>query len=563
VSDIFIDSFLDRAVVPQLGNDFEVWTVYVADSSDVKKLADTAQLIFGSNHPVHRARRVCAMYFLYPTSFEEQCIPNKETGEDNGAAMVDQKYLFQLIKAVERSGIPTRFPHPSGFYEVLTSKRWTAQMALTPQLHVPPTVSVPRMMIEHSREEAAAKGLASLQEVKRQQAILRNESAKDVQITKGVAKLGFSWEALDVKFWKGQDGLEEALLQLTEAIEISEEFTGQPHDMEVIMLQEYCEHDLELRLYVVEGKVEARIYTKFCKIKDNNEFGDFQESFLLEEAAEQWMGNDVEALKDGVRQCEEITNHWLAWIRCQICELPPAIRFDYFVGRTPGKPNSSTVWTLEICELGFSMLGDEELPQKVFNAMLRSCLGTQLVEQAVPNSTAAGQKGRKAAGYGGKAAKGPTPNGVAPKGIAPPHAGSTEPQEPLEGDGTLYMFVPKGDGTKDQQLCTGRYDLISEKANNLPIWMHVRGDRWLFNSSEDNYWYVGDEEEKEDGFKTCQGYIRHRSKKGASPQDLDGQWERGPKWKADKSIRVQREPAEGTGEKEAGSSGNGKNGKRR
>ena len=37
---------------------------------------------------------------------------------------------------------------------------------------------------------------------------------EDLQITKGVAKLGFSWEALDVKFWEGRDGLEEALLQL-------------------------------------------------------------------------------------------------------------------------------------------------------------------------------------------------------------------------------------------------------------------------------------------------------------------------------------------------------------
>merc|ERR1712232_612379 len=100
-------------------------------------------------------------------------------------------------------------------------------MSLTPQLRVPPTVSLPRMLIEQNRAEAAAKGLAALEAIKRQQALLRNESPKDVQITKGVAKLGFSWEALDVKFWNGKDGLEEALLQLTEAIEISEEFTGQ------------------------------------------------------------------------------------------------------------------------------------------------------------------------------------------------------------------------------------------------------------------------------------------------------------------------------------------------
>jgi hypothetical protein len=58
------------------------------------------------------------------------------------------------------------------------------------------------------------------------------------------------------------------------------------------------DHDLELRLYVVDGEagptgrffsgsdwilvkiddlqVETTIFTKFCKIKPNNEFGDFK-----------------------------------------------------------------------------------------------------------------------------------------------------------------------------------------------------------------------------------------------------------------------------------------------
>jgi hypothetical protein len=578
VSDIFIDSFLDRAVVPQLGRDFEVWTVYITDSSDVRKLADTAQLIFGSNHPARRAKRVCAMYFLYPTSFEEHCIPNKETGEDNGAAMVDQTALFRLMKAVERAGIPTRFPHPSGFYEVLTSKRWTATMSLTPQLHVPPTVSLPRMLIENNRAEAAALGLSALADVKRQQALLRNESTQgDFQITKGVAKLGFSWEALDVKFWSGKAGLEQALLQLTEAIEISEEFTGQPHDMEAIMLQEYCAHDLELRLYVVDGKIESAIYTKFCKIKPNNEFGDFHESFDLADAAEQWMGNDVAALEDGHRQCREITNHWLAWVRTQLCELPPAIRFDYFVGRTAGTPGSATVWTLEICELGFSMLGDEELPNKVFNAVFRSCMGTEATNRQ-PNivvdqpAAAACQDAtvRQKAAKGGYAHEGKAQKASAAKGPCGGDDTVVKPEPVMARNdaadcpwGTLYLKVPKGDGTTDQQLCTGRYDVIPEKANGLPIWMHTRGDRWLYNSCEDNYWYVGDEEERDEGFKTNQGYIRHRGKNGVMPQDLDGNWERGPKFKVDKTILAQSTAPEGENGSEGKSKSEGKNGKRR
>lgn len=375
-SDLFFESFLDIAVVPKLGNNFEVWTVYIEDQSDMVKLADTAHLIFGQNHPAHRARQTCAMYFLYPTAFEENCIPTIETGEDHGAALIDQKSLFRLMKAMERAGIPTRFPHPSGFYEQLTSKRWSHILTVVPHLRVPPTVALPRMLIEESCADAARHGLRTLENVKRHQADLRNEPPPTNKIVKGVAKLSFSWEALDVKFWEHQTGLEDALSQLSQLIEISEEMTGQPHDCEAIIVQEYIEHDLELRIYVVDGIVEAHIYTKFCRIKENNEFGDFKQIDSRTEAAKQWLGGDQRALENGEHQCKELTEHWLAWVKTQICEVPPALRFDYFVGR--GKnAGEAVVWSFEICELGFSMLGEKDLPAKVFKAMLRNCLSVK------------------------------------------------------------------------------------------------------------------------------------------------------------------------------------------
>jgi hypothetical protein len=205
-STLFLQSFLDRAVTPALGRNFEVWTVFIEDSTDLVKIADTAHIIFGPTHPLWRAENVCAMYFLYPTAFEENCVPTEETGEDEGAAHVDQKSLFRLMKAVERAGIPTRFPHCSGFYELLASKRWTHMMTLATQHRVPPTVALPRMLIETNIKHAASCAMKSLLEVKKQQAILRGESADVEPIVKGVAKLGFSWEALDVKFWEGQQG---------------------------------------------------------------------------------------------------------------------------------------------------------------------------------------------------------------------------------------------------------------------------------------------------------------------------------------------------------------------
>eukprot|EP00929_Paragymnodinium_shiwhaense_P001707 TRINITY_DN101938_c0_g1_i1.p1 TRINITY_DN101938_c0_g1~~TRINITY_DN101938_c0_g1_i1.p1 ORF type:complete len:713 (-),score=169.48 TRINITY_DN101938_c0_g1_i1:187-2325(-) len=539
VSDVFVDAILDRGVEPRVGKDYEVWTVFVQDKTDLLKVADSAQLIFGPSHPARRAKRTCAMYFLYPTGFEEHCIPTQETGEDGGAALVDQKTFFQAVKSVERAGIPTRFPHCSALYEQLASKRWTSMMALTPHLRVPPTIHLPRMLVEKSCNDAATRGLAALTEIRRQQHLLRGEKEPQGMIEKGVAKLGFSWEALDVKFWKGRDGLEAAIYALSQAIEINEELTGQPHDLESIMIQEYCPHDLELRFYVVEGVIEGAIYTKFGEIKPNQEFGDFHERFTHEEAADSWMDGDRAALADGEAQCRIITNHWLSWVRTQACDVPPAIRFDYFVGRNgPGK---ATVWTLEICELGFSMLGQEELPNKVFPAMMRACMdepvneGAQVNGQVVAppvasgavqskgSASTSGQKGGKSGGQVASQGKAATPK---VNGAAPPEK--------------LYVVVPiTPKAPRDQVMCSGPYDLQEDETpNGQPLWMHARADRWLYYGI-DGYWYIGDDEEAGMEFQSDQGYIRQKGQEGRHPNELkvDG-WERGEDFKNDKTILV-------------------------
>lgn len=583
VSDIFIDSFVDMAVTPKLGNSYEVWTVYIDDRNDMNKIADSAHLIFGPNHPAMRARHTCAMYHLYPTGFEENCIPNRETGEDGGAALVDQKSLFRMIQAVERAGIPTRFPHPSGFYELLSSKRWTYMMSLTPSLRVPPTIAMPRMLVEQGCDVAAKKGLAALTHVRNQQAKLRNESLPSEPITKGVAKLGFSWEALDVKFWEQEKGLEDALYQLTQTIEISQEITGQPHDLEAIIVQEYCKHDLELRLYVVEGKVETSIYTKFCRIKENLEFGDFKELFDRKEAARQWMGNDLAALQDGERQCRDIAMEWLVWVEAQISEPPPAIRFDFFVGRA-ATAGQATVWTLEICELGFSMLGAKDLPAKVFRAMLRSCLGEQVAVTGQPEaekqaaiaadpapSTVPAEGTERAESsqplLGGQGGSQPDAAAIASTIAAASEAAAAESDEELPvPPPVLFIVLPNNNQmTKEQMVCAGKYDLMHRReANGMPIWQHDSRKRWLYYGNDD-YWYVGDEEECKMKFDCDQGYIRHEGAGYTMPTALPGAWERGPDWTPDPGIAVNLDGSAPNGAKPKGkdkAKGKHKNAKR-
>eukprot|EP00930_Biecheleria_cincta_P082317 TRINITY_DN72071_c0_g1_i1.p1 TRINITY_DN72071_c0_g1~~TRINITY_DN72071_c0_g1_i1.p1 ORF type:complete len:677 (+),score=100.70 TRINITY_DN72071_c0_g1_i1:102-2132(+) len=515
VSDIFIHAYLD-VVGRHLGTNYEVWTIYIEDKSDMNKIADAAHLIFGASHPLRRAEHVRAMYHLYPTGFEEKCVPTSETGGDGGAALVDQKAFFRMMQAVERAGIPSCFPHDSGFYELLASKRWTPYMALVPHLQVPATIALPRMLIEQgSCKRAADWAHEALNNVRAQQHNLRGEAVPSTGVEKGVAKLGFSWEALDVKFWEGRSGLEAAISQLTQSIEISDEYTGQPHDLESLMVQEYVPHDLEMRLYVVEGKVEATIFTKFCKIKDNNEFGDFQESFDLPDAARQWMGGDVAALEDGARQCRQITDHWMNWVLAQTCRTPPGIRFDYFVGRA-SSPGKAVVRTLEICELGFSMLGKEDLPNKVFTAILRSSLAGELPELCeVPAASNPEQESSR----------------------------SNEKPGAEEAPPVLYITVPKiPSGTPDQVQCTGKYELVpGDLPNGRPLWIHSRGNRWLY-CGRDDIWYVGDDEEKDLKFDCDSGYIRQEAPRGMMPNELRGLWERGPDWTPEHGILVSTDP---------------------
>jgi len=527
VSDIFIDSYCDH-FQQHISTDYEVWTVYIEDKSDMEKLADSIHLIFNRHHPLRRARKVCAMYHLYPTGFEEHCVPTGETGGDGGAALVDQKAFFRMMQAVERAGIPSRFPHDSGFYELLASKRWTYYMALVPHLQLPATIALPRMLIEQNGgdcKQAAFAAHKALCAVRRKQREMRGEPISEGDtIARGVAKLGFSWEALDVKYWEGQRGLETAISQLTQTIEISDELTGQPHDLENLIVQEFVDHDLELRLYVVNGEVETTIFTKFCKIKSNNEFGDFKEAFTAMDAA-QWIGGELGTLQDGERQCREITAHWMDWVRMQTAQTPPGIRFDFFVGRS-SEPGKAIVRTLEICELGFSMLGKKGLPKKVFSAMLRACLDDDADLANLPDLEDLPEA----------------------SSAVEDSAESEAPEPVLEQNGSslpsvLYITVPRvAHGTPDQVRCSGRYEQVAGLfPNGQALWIHDRGDRFLYTGN-DGYWYVGDEEEQDANFCCESGYIRHKGSAGVSPDQLRGPWERGPGWDREDAILVTTDP---------------------
>ena len=90
----------------------------------------------------------------------------------------------------------------------------------------------------------------------------------------GVAKLSYSWEALDVKMWRDRSAydLENSLLDLTQHIDITDNLVGQAHVLDHVLVQEYIPHVFELRLYFIENECKFEMFTRFDKVKTNHEF---------------------------------------------------------------------------------------------------------------------------------------------------------------------------------------------------------------------------------------------------------------------------------------------------
>ena len=93
----------------------------------------------------------------------------------------------------------------------------------------------------------------------------------EVPKPKGVVKLGFSWEAMDVRKFEGEAELASALRELAE----QNMSLG-----DTVMVQEWIDFDCELRLFFVEPVLEQLcakgecslqlspahiLYTRFCR----------------------------------------------------------------------------------------------------------------------------------------------------------------------------------------------------------------------------------------------------------------------------------------------------------
>lgn len=97
-------------------------------------------------------------------------------------------------------------------------EEWTAQMCLHPLLKVPLTTMVPRQAVACDPSKAAIEAMQALKNLADARASWNRQLGQPEKTYphKGVAKLGWSWEAMDVQAWRNKQELERALVSLVE-----------------------------------------------------------------------------------------------------------------------------------------------------------------------------------------------------------------------------------------------------------------------------------------------------------------------------------------------------------
>jgi len=355
-SDNYING-LEEHVFQTLGPTYEIISCFFQSSEELLKISPPLL------RHLMRGQNLAALYFVWPISYQD--------GHEF-PAYVDKAKLFEFMVQMEATGIPTRFPHQSHLYRIFASKEWTAQMCLHPLMHTPLTTQVSRQAIANNPAKAAETAMAALQRLSQTRASWNAQigwsQEKAVPVQKGVAKLGWSWEAMDVTAWKNKQELTKALANLGE----------QPgSNVDLVYAQAWAEFADEMRHFIVEAdlnkphtlKPKQIIYTVF-KTKEQGSFRNF-DRYDRTRCLQTCFKNDDAALADAERQAEQLIQRWLEWLQAQSHELPTVCRFDIMAKRVgPGK---ATITTGELTELGGCFLGWPKGPQVVFAAMLRSC----------------------------------------------------------------------------------------------------------------------------------------------------------------------------------------------
>jgi hypothetical protein len=338
VSDAYIFNLFQNGVYSRFGPDFEVVTCFVRNSFELDKI---------SEHYVRstmQGRHLASFMFAWVCAFEDDPVPNCAAG------FMNSDKFFGLQRRLEAIGIHSRFPHPSHFHKTIIAKDLYANLCLQSKLRLPKCVKVNRASAITDPHGSAARAISNLEK-------LMNGRSLDIS-GGGVTKLGYSWEAMDVRTFRGPNVL---------AQQITDLFFQNGCMVDSVLVQERVPNSFEIRFIVVKEEVKHTIYTHFGSVSIDGLFRDFERTQDRREAARRWFEGDDQGIEKAERIARECIEQWNLWFLTEIERTPPAIRFDFIVGRN--KDGNLTVHLGELCELGFSIMGMSNAEHEIFPAI--------------------------------------------------------------------------------------------------------------------------------------------------------------------------------------------------
>lgn len=351
VSDTYIWNVFQNGVYSRLGPNYEVLTCFVRNSFELDKISEIHV------RSVMTGRHLASMMFGWVCAFEDHPVPNCAAG------FMNADKFFALQRRLEAIGIHSRFPHPSHMHRAIIAKDIYANLCLHSKLRLPKCVKINRASVMTNPRGSADRAIANLEKLM---------NGRSLATLGGVTKLGYSWEAMDVRTFKGANMLSQQITDL---------FFQNGCYVESVLVQERVPNSFEMRFITVKDEVKHMIYTHFGAVSADGLFRDFERTENRNEAAAKWFNNDTEAIIKAEKLAKECITHWQLWFLTENEFTPPAIRFDFIVGRRnnsqcglsgvdkPVADGELTVHLGELCELGFSIMGMKNAEHEIFPAI--------------------------------------------------------------------------------------------------------------------------------------------------------------------------------------------------
>jgi hypothetical protein len=372
-SDWYLDAVVQKGVLrhPVTGGssrNCEVLSIFVGSENDMEKLAVDAREIAA----LARGKKTATFWMLWPADFPT------DWDSDNYCAYVDRRSMFAGQRAFEASGMISTFPHPADVWEFITGKAWMSTLAnRSSETRLPACVLVNTDAVARNAVSVAHKAMQDL-EMQRGASLFAATGGPAVTningVHRGVVKIGWSWEAKFVYFWKSEAELVSALKAMVAVPYCSADY---------LIVQEWVDFDMELRFFFFppqdwtpgQQRLEPvhHEYTAWRNKDDAKE----PETFLKpskETALKMWDGDKTD-MATAHKLAIDSSQHLIAELLTKHNRPVPMIRMDWMLKRKG--PGDVQVVFGEYCEMGACCLKWEEGPPKIWKHALDFALNAE------------------------------------------------------------------------------------------------------------------------------------------------------------------------------------------